>query len=109
MRDPSLLLRRFATERPKGLTGFRYLKSRRVSVHQLLNLRTVLSVAATALFVGGCATTEAVERAQTTADQALQEARQAQQTATQAQQSADQAKSMIEQHEQNYHRRGQRG
>jgi PBP1b-binding outer membrane lipoprotein LpoB len=78
-------------------------------VHKLVNPRTMLSVVATALFMGGCASNDAIQRAQTTADQALQEARQAQSTATSAQQSADQAKSMIEQHEQNSHRKGQRG
>jgi hypothetical protein len=78
-------------------------------VQKLANLRTMLAVGATTLFVGGCATTEAVERAQSTADQALQEARSAQSTATSAQQKADQVDQRLNEHVDQYHRLGQRG
>jgi outer membrane murein-binding lipoprotein Lpp len=54
----------------------------------------VAAVGAT-LLLSGCATTEDVQKAQSTADQALSAAQQAQQSASSAQQTADQARAGV--------------
>lgn len=84
-------------------------------MHRIFNRGAVLSIAAVALLAGGCASTEDVQKAQSTADQALSTAQQAQQAAQAAQQSADQNKSEINQLNQRVqdleakHTRGERG
>ena len=57
----------------------------------------ILIVVGTALAVSACASTDDVQKAQSTADQALTTAQQAQQTAQQAQTSANSAQQSVQQ------------
>ena len=82
----------------------------------ILSKASLISMAAAAVLMGGCATKDDVEKAQTTADQAMAAAQHAQGTADQAlstaqgaQQSIDQFKQEEMQEEQSHHHRGQRG
>ena len=52
-------------------------------MHRLLSIGTLSSIAAVALLAGGCASTEDVQKAQATADQALSAAQAAQREADQ--------------------------
>jgi hypothetical protein len=64
-------------------------------MHSLTKI-SAIGLVAGALALGGCASNEAMQKAQTTADQASQQAQAAQASAQKAQASADQAQSEVQ-------------
>lgn len=73
-----------------------------------MQTKRILSLATAALLFGGCASVAQIERAQSTADEALQKAEQAQRTADEALREARQAKALAAQAEQNSKLRAER-
>ena len=82
-------------------------------MHRYLNKGSLLAVAAVALLASGCTTTQGVQHAQSTADQALSTAQEAKQMAADAQAAAHAAQQGVDQmrseESSEHHHGGQRG
>ncbi len=77
-------------------------------MHKIFRRATLFTLGAAALVLSGCASTDAVQKAQSTADQALSAAQAAQQSANQAQSAATAAGQKADQNSSRIDALGQR-